>query len=38
VTSAARAGGRVVALAYVRSDVPDDAELTVGDAIARPLH
>jgi folate-binding protein YgfZ len=38
VTSAARTDGQVVALAYVRSDIPDDAELTVGDAIARPLH
>jgi folate-binding protein YgfZ len=38
VTSAARADGRVVALAYVRAEVPADAELAVGNAIARPLH
>lgn len=38
VTSAAPADGAVVALAYVRSEVPDDAALEVGDAIARPLH
>jgi folate-binding protein YgfZ len=38
VTSAARADGSVVALAYVRAEVPADAELSVGDAVARPLH
>jgi folate-binding protein YgfZ len=38
VTSAARADGGVVALAYVRAEVPPDAELAVGSAIARPLH
>jgi folate-binding protein YgfZ len=38
VTSAARANGGVVALAYVRAEVPADAELAVGNAIARPLH
>jgi folate-binding protein YgfZ len=38
VTSAAPADGRVVALAYVRSEVPADAELAVGNAVARPLH
>jgi tRNA-modifying protein YgfZ len=38
VTSAVRADGRVLALAYVRAEVPDDAELAVGDAAARPLH
>jgi tRNA-modifying protein YgfZ len=38
VTSAARADGHVVALAYVRTEVPANAELTVGDAVARPLH
>ena len=37
VTSAARDGNRVVALAYVRAEVPGDAELGVGDATARPL-
>ncbi len=38
VTSAAPADGRVVALAYVRVDVPEDAELRVGAAAARSLH
>jgi len=38
VTSAARADGAVVALAYVRVEVPEDAELAVGSAVARPLH
>jgi folate-binding protein YgfZ len=38
VTSASRANGRIVALAYVRVEVPADAELRVGDAVARPLH
>ncbi len=39
VTSAARAtGGRIRALAYVRSDVPHDAELSVRGAVARQLH
>ena len=37
VTSAARSNGRVVALAYVRSEVPADADLVVGGAAARPL-
>jgi tRNA-modifying protein YgfZ len=38
VTSAAREdNGRVLALAYVRVEVPDDSELTVGSAWAR-LH
>ena len=37
VTSAARDGDRVVALAYVRAEVPADAELSVGSATARPL-
>jgi folate-binding protein YgfZ len=37
MTSAARADGRIVALAYVRVEVPDDAELAVGEAVARPL-
>jgi tRNA-modifying protein YgfZ len=38
VTSAARADGGVVALAYVRAEVPEDAELAVGSTVARPLH
>jgi folate-binding protein YgfZ len=38
VTSAAAADGRVVALAYVRAEVPADAELEVGQAKARSLH
>jgi folate-binding protein YgfZ len=37
VTSAARDGDRIVALAYVRAEVPADAELDVGTAKARPL-
>lgn len=37
VTSAARDDDRVVALAYVRSEVPADAELQIGPAKARPL-
>jgi hypothetical protein len=37
VTSAARADGRVIALAYVRVEVPENAELSVGHSIARPL-
>jgi len=37
VTSAARDGDRVVALGYVRVEVPLDAELELGDARARPL-
>ena len=38
VTSAARSNGRIVALAYVRNEVPADAELALGPARARPLH
>ncbi len=38
ITSAVRADGRVVALAYVRREVPEDAELAAGDTVARPLH
>jgi tRNA-modifying protein YgfZ len=38
VTSAARANGGVIALAYVRAEVPEDAELAVGPRTARPLH
>jgi folate-binding protein YgfZ len=37
VTSAVHDGERVVALAYVRREVPEDAELELGDAIARAL-
>jgi folate-binding protein YgfZ len=38
VTSATRSNGRIVALAYVRVEVPPDAALAVGSAQARPLH
>jgi len=38
VTSAARADGGIVALAYVRVEVPEDAALEVGRSKARPLH
>ncbi len=38
VTSAAREDGHVVALAYVRTEVPADAVLAVGGAQARPVH
>lgn len=38
VTSAARDGGRVVVLGYVRVEVPRDAALDVGGRAARPLH
>jgi tRNA-modifying protein YgfZ len=38
VTSAARDGERIVALAYVRVEVPRDAALTLGSSEARPLH
>ena len=37
VTSAARDGDRIVALAYVRVEAPAEAELDVGTAKARPL-
>jgi folate-binding protein YgfZ len=37
ITSAGRDGDRVVALGYVRTEVPDDADLRVGSARAR-LH
>jgi tRNA-modifying protein YgfZ len=37
VTSAARDGERVIALAYVRVEVPADAVLDAGSAKARPL-
>ncbi len=38
LTSAARANGGFVALAYVRNEVPPDVELEAGEATARPLH
>jgi folate-binding protein YgfZ len=39
VTSAARRpDGTIVALAYVRTDVPEDAELALTAGTARPLH
>ena len=38
VTSAIGVDGAVHALAYVRVEVPEDAELRVGNAVARPLH
>ena len=38
ITSAAPASGGAVALAYVRREVPDDAELAVGHASATQLH
>ncbi len=38
VTSAVRANGGIVALAYVRAEVPADAVLAVGRSKARPLH
>jgi folate-binding protein YgfZ len=38
VTSAARGNGALVALAYVRVEVPADAELAVGSGVARSLH
>ena len=38
VTSAVAENGAVLALAYVRTEVPDDAVLEVGGAEARPLH
>jgi tRNA-modifying protein YgfZ len=38
VTSATRVNGGIVALAYVRAEVPADAELGLGRSKARPLH
>jgi tRNA-modifying protein YgfZ len=38
VTSAVPVDGATLALGYVRVEVPDDAELRVGNAVARPLH
>ena len=37
VTSAVRDGDRIAALAYVRREVPEDADLDLGDATARAL-
>jgi len=37
ITSVARTRSGILALAYVRREVPDDAELDVGGARARPL-
>jgi hypothetical protein len=37
VTSAVRADGHVVALAYVRTEVPADAELEVAGTAARAV-
>jgi tRNA-modifying protein YgfZ len=38
VTSAARSDGGIVALAYVRTEVPENAELALGSSTARRLH
>ena len=38
ITSAAPDDGRAVALAYVRREVPEDAELGAGPLVATPLH
>jgi hypothetical protein len=38
VTSAVRHEGRIVALGYVRAEVPADATLAVGDREVRQLH
>ena len=38
ITSAARSDDGAVALAYVRREVPEDAELAVGPLVATPLH
>jgi folate-binding protein YgfZ len=38
ITSAARSNGEIVALAYVRAEVPADAVLDAGRSKARPLH
>jgi tRNA-modifying protein YgfZ len=38
VTSAVRSNGRVLALGYLRKEVPEDARLDVGGAAATPLH
>jgi folate-binding protein YgfZ len=38
ITSSAKRNGVVIALGYVRREVPEGAELACGRAIARPLH
>jgi hypothetical protein len=38
ITSSARNGEGVVALGYVRREVPDDAVLRVGPRVATQLH
>jgi tRNA-modifying protein YgfZ len=38
ITSAVRDGEQVVALAYVRTEVPEEAVLQIGNASARSLH
>ena len=38
VTSSARAEEGVLVLGYVRAEVPADAELAIGSALARQLH
>ena len=38
ITSAVARDGEVVALGYVRAEVPADAELRVGEVLARPVH
>jgi hypothetical protein len=38
ITSAAAVGDGAVALAYVRREVPEEAELAVGPQPATPLH
>jgi folate-binding protein YgfZ len=38
ITSAAPTGDGAVALAYVRREVPEDADLAVGPQVATPLH
>jgi hypothetical protein len=38
LTSGVLVDGRILALGYVRVEVPEDAELAVGGAVARALH
>ena len=37
ITSSVRDGDRIAAMAYVRREVPDDADLVLGDVTARAL-
>ncbi len=37
ITSSVRDGGRIAAMAYVRREVPEDADLVLGDVTARAL-